>query len=237
MTKIVLKELEIELLRKDIRNLHLSVYPPLGRVRVSAPENMNEDVIRAYLISKMPWIRKQIKNILAQEREGPREFLERESHYFEGKRYLLEIVETGGVQHVTISHNRLQVHAKNGASTETLRMLVERFYRAYLKDEIRHLVDKYEPVLGVSVADYGVKKMKTRWGTCNREARRIWVNLELAKKPQKCLEYIVIHEMVHILEPSHNKRFLALMDRFYPTWHSVKEELNRMPVKHEEWKY
>jgi len=237
LTKIILKELEIELHRKDIRNLHLSVYPSLGRVRVFAPENMNEDVIRAYLVSKIPWIRKQIKNIFAQEREGPREFLERESHYFEGKRYLLEIVETVGVQGVAIRHNRMQLHAKKDASTDTLRALVERFYRMHLKEEVQRLVGKYEPVLGVVVAEFGIKKMKTRWGTCNHEARRIWVNLELAKKPQKCLEYIVVHGMVHILEPSHNKRFIALMDRFYPTWRAVKEELNRMPVKHEEWKY
>lgn len=237
MEIIQLAEQEIELTQKNIKNLHLSVYPPNGRVKVSAPQHMDAATIRAFLISKLPWIRKQQIKIRAQEREAPREYVDRETHYFRGERFLLEIHDTTGPHRVAVNHTTLQLHLRRNASTESRKRLLEQFYRDSLKEEIPKYIEKYEPLLDVEVAEFGIKKMKTRWGTCSHEARCIWINLELAKKPPSCLEYIIVHEMVHLLEASHNARFKTLMDKFYPKWRQVREELNRLPIRHEEWTY
>jgi predicted metal-dependent hydrolase len=237
MESIRLAEIEIELIQKDIKNVHLSVYPPHGKVKVSAPASMSQDVIRAFLISKLPWIRSQQQSINAQEREAPREYVDRESHYLKGERMLLEIHHTTGPHRVVRNHRTLRLYLRSGAGKESRQRLLEQFYRDYLRSEIPLYIAKHEPLIGVNVVEFGIKKMRTRWGTCSYEAGRIWINLELAKKPPECLEYLVVHEMVHLLEPRHNARFKALMDRHYPRWRSVREELNRLPVRHEEWGY
>jgi predicted metal-dependent hydrolase len=237
MKIIQLAEQEIEIIQKDIKNVHLSVYPPHGKVRVSAPGSMSQDIIRAFLVSKLSWIRRQQNHIRAQEREAPREYLNRETHYFKGERMLLEVHHTNGAYKVLQNHSTLKLYLRNRAKAETRQRLLEQFYRDYLKEDIPIYIDKYEPLIKVKVADFGVKRMKTRWGSCSHKARRIWINLELARKPPECLEYIVVHEMLHLIEPHHNARFKAMMDQYYPRWQSVRDKLNRLPVRHEEWEY
>jgi predicted metal-dependent hydrolase len=237
MATITLAEQEIEIIQKPIKNLHLSVYPPQGRVRVSAPGSMNQDTIRAFLVSKLPWIRKQQQKILAQQRESHRDYIDRETHYFRGQRYLLHLTPTTTSHSARLNGKTLEVAVRNPEDPQSVQRVVESFYRTYLNQEVPKIIAEYEPVMKVRVMDFGVKKMKTKWGTCNHQAGRIWVNLELAKKPPECLEYLVVHEMIHLLEPSHNARFKALMDTFYPSWRSVRDQLNRLPVKHENWEY
>jgi len=237
MAIITLAEQEIEIIQKSIKNLHLSVYPPQGKVRVSAPESMNQETIRAFLISKLPWIRKQQQKILSQDRETHRDYINRETHYFRGERLLLQIQQTSSAHTVRLNHTTLMVAVRNPEDPQSVKRVIESFYRTHLYQEVPKIIAQYEPIMGVTVLDFGIKKMKTKWGICNHQAGRIWVNLELAKKPPECLEYLVVHEMVHLLEPSHNARFKALLDTYYPSWRSVREQLNRLPVRHEHWEY
>ena len=230
--------LDVEVIRKDIKNLHIGVYPPDGRVRVAAPLSLDDDAVRLAVISKLGWIKKQKKNFKEQPRQSKREFVQRESHYFLGRRYLLNIKEERGPARVEIRRsNRLDLYVPQGSSTEQSERVLTEWYRRELKARIPPLIEKWQAVIGVQIAEWGVKRMKTKWGSCNREARRIWFNLELAKKPIHCLEYIVVHEIVHILERHHNERFTALMDVFMPTWRLHRDELNRTPLKHEKWIY
>ena len=237
VTKVNIGDIAVDVVLKDIRNIHLSVYPPAGRVRISAPSNMNIDTIRIYAISRLGWIRKQQRKLQAQARETPREYLDRESHYAWGKRYLLKIVEGNGSAAVELRHSSLVLHLKPGTGREKRESVLDEWYRKQLKDAVPGLISRWEKLLGVSLNEFGIRKMKTKWGTCNPEARRIWVNLELAKKPKECLEYIVVHELVHLLEPRHNDRFVALMDTNMPQWRSLRDDLNRLPVRHEDWVY
>jgi len=237
MQEIHLGDITVEVIQKDIKNVHLSVYPPFGQVKIAAPERMDLDTIRIYAISKLTWIRKQQAKIKSQKREAPREYLTKESHYYFGKRYLLKVIEHNASPIVKLKHNTIELYIRPEANTEKRKKILEEWYRGQLKVKIPELISKWENVMEVEVADFGVKKMKTKWGTCNIEAKRIWLNLELAKKPISCLEYIIIHEMTHLLERNHNTRFVALMNSFLPNWKEVKEELNRLPVSHTEWGY
>ena len=236
-TRFAIGEIPVDVVLKDIKNIHLSVYPPTGRVRISAPSGMNIDTIRVYAISRLGWIQKQQKKLRAQERETPREYLNRESHYVWGKRYLLKIIEREAPSAVTLQHSAILLQLRADSSQEKKQIVLDEWYRRQLKLAIPDLIALWERRIGVRVNEFGIKKMKTKWGTCNPEAQRIWVNLELAKKPKECLEYIVVHEMVHILESHHNDRFAALMDSFIPQWRSRRDDLNRLPVKHEDWVY
>lgn len=227
----------MEVVQKDIKNIHLSVYPPVGRVRISAPLRMELDTIRVYVISKLSWIKKQREKIQSQPRETPREYIGRESHYFMGQRYLLKIIEADTPPKIEKKHRRLEMTVRPGTGTEKRKRLLENWYRSELKSILPEMIAKWEKRMGVEVKEYGIKKMKTKWGTCTREASRIWLNLELAKKPVECLEYIVVHEMVHFFERRHNARFVALMDHFLPQWRVYRDELNRLPVSHVEWGY
>jgi predicted metal-dependent hydrolase len=237
MQEIQLGDITVEVTQKDIKNVHLSVYPPFGQVKIAAPERMDLDTIRIYAISKLTWIRKQQAKIKSQKREAPREYLTKESHYYFGKRYLLKVIEHNLSPVVKLKHNTIELYIRPDTSTEKRKEILEEWYRAQLKVKIPELISKWETVMDVQVNDYGIKKMKTKWGTCNIGAKRIWLNLELAKKPVCCLEYIIIHEMTHLLERNHNTRFVALMNSFLPNWKEVKEELNRLPVSHTEWGY
>jgi len=237
VTRFALGDIEVDVVLKEIKNIHLSVYPPTGRVRISAPSGMNIDTIRLYAMSRLGWIKKQQRKLRGQERETPREYLNRESHYLWGKRYLLKIVEREAPPFVDLQHSTILLHIRAEASQEKKQSVLDEWYRKQLKVAIPDLIALWEKRIGVRVNDFGIKKMKTKWGTCNPDAHRIWVNLELAKKPKECLEYIVVHEMVHILERHHNERFVSLMDNVMPQWRSRRDDLNWLPVKHEEWKY
>lgn len=235
--QIRLGEITVEVIRKDIKNIHLSVYPPTGRVRISAPSRMNLDTIRVYAVSKLGWIKKQQTKLRDQERESRRGYTTRESHYFMGKRYLLKISETDLAQTVVLRHRELELVVKKGADLEQRQKLLEDWYRKQLRHKASRYISFWEKQMNLKVAEFGIKKMRTKWGSCNREAKRIWLNLELAKKPKECLEYIVVHEMVHVIERNHGTRFIALMDKFLPQWRQYKEELNRLPIGHSNWRY
>jgi len=232
-----LNDLDVEVVKKDIKNVHLSVYPPKGRVKVSAPKSMEIDTIRVFVISKLGWIKKQQNKICSQEREASREYLDRESHYFFGKRYLLKVVENKAPPIVKLKHNILELSIRPDTPLVKRQAILYEWYRAQMKLVLPDVIKKYEKLMGVEVSEFGIKRMKTKWGTCNPAAKRIWLNLELAKKPIECIEYIVVHEMSHLLERTHNDRFVALMDRFMPKWRFYRDELNRLPVSHIDWKY
>lgn len=237
MAHIQLGDIAVEVTQKDIKHIHLSVYPPLGAVKIAAPTRLNLDTIRIYAISKLSWIKKQRIKIKAQKRESPREYITKESHYFQGKRYLLKVIEHNAPPTVLLKHNRIELYIRPETSTEKRKEILDEWYRAELKVMVQKYITKWEKKIGVKVTDFGVKKMKTKWGTCNIAAKRIWLNLELAKKPTTCLEYIVVHEMTHLLERNHNTRFVAFMNKFLPNWKELKIELNRLPVSHTEWGY
>jgi len=234
-TQIKLGEITVDVERKDIKNVHLSVNPPDGRVRISAPLRMSVDTIRVFVITKLGWIKRQQQKLQEQEREPPRECIDRESHYLWGKRYLLKIVEKDAVPFITIKHNKIVLRIRPGTSDEQKQFVLAEWYREQLKETVPGLVAKWEALLGVKVDKVFYRRMKTKWGSCNHYARHIRINTELAKKPPECLEYVVMHEMTHLLEPSHNSRFISLIDQFMPKWKFYKNELNRSPLGHEEW--
>lgn len=236
-TRIKLGEIAVDVVKKDIKNIHLSVYPPTGKVRISAPLRMNTNTIRVYAISKLGWIKQQQKKLRAQERETPREYLDRESHYVWGKRYLLEVVEHDATPTVELKHSKLLLRVRPSSGEERKQIVLEDWYRRQLKEAVPPLIAKWQPLMGVKVERLFVQRMKTKWGSCNPGSGSVRLNTELAKKPRECLEYIVVHEMVHLLEPTHNQRFVALMDQFMPKWRFHREELNRLPVRHESWGY
>jgi predicted metal-dependent hydrolase len=237
MAQLLIGEIIIDVEQKDIKNIHLSVYPPAGSVRIAAPLRMDLDTIRVYALSKLKWIRKQQTKLREQDREAPREFLNRESHYYNGKRYLLKVKEVDAPPKVELKHNTLVLYVRPGTPIDKRQSIIDAWYRAQLKQVLPVIIDKWEKKLNVQVNEFRIKRMKTKWGTCNREAKRIWINLELAKKPSECLEYIVVHEMVHLLERHHNDRFIGYMNEFLPMWRFHKDELNRLPVRHESWNY
>jgi predicted metal-dependent hydrolase len=237
VTMIELGEISVEVVKKDIKNLHLSVYPPAGRVRISAPLRMNLDTIRVFAISKLGWIKQQQRKLREQERETPREYLDRESHYVWGKRYLLKVIEGDESPTLELKHSEMHLRVRPGTGDGKRQAIVEEWYREQVKKAVPSLITKWEPLVGVKVERFFVQRMKTKWGSCNPDAKSIRLNTELAKKPPRCLEYIAVHEMVHLLESTHNSRFLALMDQFMPHWRFCCAELNRLPVRHEDWAY
>jgi predicted metal-dependent hydrolase len=232
-----LGEITVDVVFKDIKNVHLSVYPPAGRVRIAAPSRMSLDTIRVYAISKLDWIKRQQHQIREQERETAREYLDRESHYLWGKRYLLKVIEADRAPSVEVQHSRLLLRTNPGTTDEKRQEIVSRWYRAQMKAVVPPLIAKWEPVVGVTVERWYVQQMKTKWGSCNPLARTVRLNTELAKKPKECLEYLLVHEMAHLLEPTHSARFVAIMDRYMPHWRQTRDQLNQLPVRHEQWRY
>ena len=238
MYQMEVSDFTIDIVRKEIKNLHLSVYPPTGRVRIAAPVNVQDDTIRLFAISKLAWIKKNQRIFASQDRQTPRVYLERESHYFQGRRYLLQVVEHDAPPKIVIKTKAtIELSVRPNTTIEQKHSILNEWYRKELKELIPALIEKWENVIEVKVEDWNVKQMKTKWGACNIEKSRIWVNLELAKKPVNCLEYIIVHEMIHLLERHHNERFLAYIDKFMPQWRKYKEELNKLPVSHTEWEY
>jgi predicted metal-dependent hydrolase len=229
---------QIDVVRKNIKNMHLAVYPPHGRIRLAVPENTDEEILRLFAISKLGWIKKHVKNFKEQARETKRDYVSGESHFFQGKRYILEVHEDKGYSKVSVNGTKkINFKVPTGATTEDKSRIMKEWYRKQLKIQIPPLIQKWEKVVGVQVNDWGVKQMKTKWGACNIEAKRIWLNLELAKKPPICLEYILVHELVHLHEKNHNERFIALMNQFMPKWRLHRNELNSLPIVHNDWGY
>ncbi len=230
--------IKVEVVRKDIKNLHLGVYPPHGRVRVAAPLVVSDEAVRLAVIDKLGWIRRQKAKFAEQPRQSQREMVNGESHFFLGQRYRLRVHEQDAPARVAIRGvASLDLFVRPGTSAEQREAILLRWHREQLKALIPPLLEKWQPILGVQVADWGVKKMKTKWGSCNPASRRVWFNLELAKKPMLCLEYIVVHELVHLLERHHNERFAGLIEAHVPQWRQYREMLKKAPLGHEEWEY
>lgn len=236
--QIEVSGIRVEVVRKPIKNLHLSVHPPEGRVRVSAPQRIDDEAVRLAIVSRLRWIRRHQQRFADQPRQSKREVVSGESHYFRGRRYRLRVTEQNGPNRVEANGNsELTMRVRPGTDIDKREKLLNDWYRQYMKELLPDLISDWQPVLGVQVADWGVKKMKTRWGSCNTQDRRVWLNLELAKKSPQCLEYVLVHEMVHLLERHHNDRFKTLMDRFMPQWRLYRDELNQAPLPREDWAY
>jgi len=238
MHQITVNGLAVDVVRKQIKNLHLAVYPPNGRVRVAAPLRVNDEAVRLAVVSRLSWIKRQQTKFREHERESEREYTSGESHYFQGARYRLNVIYQNGVGRVVIRNKKtIDLHVRPKSPTALREKIVSAWYRAYLRKAIPPLIIKWEEKIGVKISDWGIKQMKTKWGACNIVARRIWLNLELAKKPEHCLEYIIAHELVHLLERLHNERFVAYMNKIMPQWRAFRNELNAFPASHEEWRY
>jgi predicted metal-dependent hydrolase len=235
VSRIELGDIAVDVVRKDIRNLHLSVHPPSGRARIAAPRRVSLDTIRLFVIQKLGWIKDQQRRIQAQPRQARLEYLGRESHQVWGRRYLLQIVERQASPAVSLTPRKLVLQVRPGAGEAKRQRVLDDWYRDNLKRAVPPLIAKWQPLMGVQVERFFVQRMKTQWGTCNAARCSIRLNSELARKPPECLEYIVVHEMAHLLEPTHGARFKALLDRLLPNWPTVRDQLNRLPVRRELW--
>ncbi|MDQ6962831.1 MAG: SprT family zinc-dependent metalloprotease [Mariprofundaceae bacterium] len=234
-TMITVSGIEIKILRKKIKNMHLGVYPPNGHVRVSVPKHVSDDHVRLAIVSKLSWIKKKQQVFKDQPRQSERTYVSGECHYFLGQRYRLELIERAGKAEVTrLKSGKLKMFVKASASIASKEKLLNAWYRAELKYLIPILLDKWQPIIGKYADEWGIKKMKTKWGSCNIDQRRIWLNLELVKKPPECLEYVVVHELVHLHERYHNAHFKALMTQFVPNWKSRQKTLNQSTLAHED---
>jgi predicted metal-dependent hydrolase len=235
MTTLTLGSITVDVVKKDIKNVHLSVYPPAGDVRISAPLRMNLETIRVFAVSKLGWIKEQRKKIVGQERETPRSYAERESHYVWGKRYLLKVVERDCAAEVSLQHNKMVLQVRPTWSQERKQEFLDAWYRGQIRAAVPKVIKQWESVLDVKVERVFIRRMRTKWGSCSRTSASIRLNTDLAKKPLECLEYIVVHEMAHLIEPTHNARFVALMDRVMPNWIQYRQLLNQLPVRYENW--
>lgn len=236
MSEIIeLGDIRITVTRKAVGNVHLSVHPPEGRVTLVAPTTTRLEVARAYAISKLGWIRHQQSKLQQQKRETPRQFIKRESHYLWGRRYLLNVEEQDARPGVTLSHKRITLHVRPGSSSEKRAQVIHEWHKRQLHEAVPPLIHRWESKLDVTVSRYYLQRMKTKWGSCNHRAGNIRLNTELVKKPRDLLEYIIVHEMAHLIEPTHNERFIALLDQHYPVWREARDELNALPLTAEVW--
>ena len=232
---IQLGDIRIGVTRKNIRNVHLSVHPPEGRVTLALPTETRIEVARAYAATRMPWIRDKQAKLRSQVRETPRRYIERESHYLWGRRYLLSIRERDAKPSVTLGHRRILLTIRPGTSLTKRRDVIHEWHKSLLHAAVPPLVKKWERTLHVTVSAYHLQRMKTKWGSCNHQSGSIRLNTELVKKPRDLLEYVIAHEIAHLIEPSHGERFIALMDRYYRTWREARAELNELPLAAEAW--
>lgn len=237
MTGIIqLGEIIISVRRKDIKNVHLSVHPPDGRVTLVAPKSTRDEVVRAYAASRIGWIRNHQVRLRGQARETAREFVERESHYLWGRRYLLSIREEEAKPTVVLSHRTITLTVRPGSDRTKRAAVMHEWHKSLLHNVIPELIRKWEMRLGVKVVGYFLQRMKTKWGSCNHRMRSIRLNTELVKKPKDLLEYIVVHEMLHLVSPTHSEEFLTMLARHYPAWQVARAELNELPLAAECWK-
>ncbi|NLP37817.1 MAG: M48 family metallopeptidase [Firmicutes bacterium] len=225
-SNLIIEDIQIEVRKKKIKNLYLSVHPPDGSVRISAPLAMSDEAIRDFALAKLDWIRKQQAKLQKQVRPEEKQYIAGENHYFQGLPYVLNVLYTGKKQRAELKNGQIELYVRQGSTQEQREKVMREWYRSELKKLIPPLIAKWEEKIGVTVNFWGVKLMKTKWGSCNPRAKRIWFNLELAKQSPRCLEYIVVHEMVHLLERHHNKRFYAYLEKFLPDWKECREELN-----------
>jgi len=232
---LTVRGIDIDVIYKDIKNLHIGVYPPLGRVRVSAPTRLDDDNVRLAIVQRLPWIKKQREAMLKARRQSEREMITGESHFLWGVRYRLKVIERPGRAHVETDGDRLRLYIPSGLDSEARRELLARWHREQLRERVPELISKWEPRVERTVPRWSIRRMKTKWGSCNRETGHIWFNLELATKHPDCLEYIVVHEMAHLIERSHGERFTKLMDQLLPDWRARRDLLNEAPLAHEEW--
>jgi predicted metal-dependent hydrolase len=232
---LTVRGIEIDVVYKDIKNLHIGVYPPLGRVRVAAPHRLDDELVRLAVIQRLSWIKQRREEFRSAARQSERELVTGESHYVWGVRRRLKVIQRPGRAHFEVDGERLVLYVPSGTTAERRRELLDGWYREQLRQVIPGLIAKWEPILDVSVPRWSIRRMKTKWGSCNRETGHIWFNVELAKKHPDCLQYIVVHEMTHHHEPNHGTRFTKLMDRFMPRWRSVRDQLNNAPLADETW--
>jgi len=237
MAQIRLGNTPVEVVFKDIKNVHLTVHPPEGRVRIAAPQRMTLERVRLFAIAKLGWIRAQQKALRAQDREPRREFIARESHYLWGRRYLMVVEEADQPATVELRPRRIKLTVRPRTSRAARTTVMEGWYRDQLRSALPDLLSRWEQVIGVKAGRVSVRRMKTRWGSCNHRTGSILLNTELAKKPPECLEYVLVHELIHLLEPTHNARFVDLMDQFMPAWRHYRRVLNRLPIRQERWAY
>lgn len=237
MADMVVRGIPVNIIRKNIKNLHLGVYPPDGRVRVAVPLNVSDDAVRIAIIDKLSWIKRKQGEFQQQQRETEREFVTGESHFFLGKRYLLNVVYLDSKPNVSVRGKYLDLFVRPGSGVSQREKVIKEWYREHLKAMIPSLIEKWEERIGVKASAWGVKQMKTKWGSCNTESGRVWFNLELARKSPQCLEYIVVHELMHLIERHHNDRFVKLMDQHLPHWRLLRDELNSGMLSHQDWTY
>jgi predicted metal-dependent hydrolase len=235
--RLVIGDIPIDVAKKDIKNLHLTVHPPLGQVRIVAPERMAIDTIRLFAISKLAWIRRQIAEMCAQARESPRDYVARESHFVWGKRYLLRVVEQPGRNAVSLHRRDLVLSIRPGTDQPRRHETMAAWYRAQLRVALTPLLAKWQRMLDVEARSIFIRRMKTKWGSCNPRKATISLNTDLAKKPSACLEYVLVHELLHLIEPTHTSRFRDLLGRYLPHWRQLRGQLNQAPLAHEDWDY
>jgi predicted metal-dependent hydrolase len=235
---ITVSDIPVEIVRKDIKNIHLSVHPPEGRVRISVPEHVTDENIRLAIVSRLSWIRKQQEQLHKQPRQTEREYVSGESHYYQGKRYLLEVLEQHGRHSLELKNNaKMRLRVSPGTSRQNRARVMNDWYRDQLKQQIPGLLEKWQPIVDKEVKEWGIKRMRTKWGSCNISEARIWLNLELAKKSPECLEYILVHELVHLHQRKHDDSFRRLMDKYLSSWRQRRDILRREPLAHEDWEY
>lgn len=232
---LTVRGIDIDVIYKDIKNLHIGVYPPFGRVRVAAPERLDDEQVRLAVVQRLAWIKRQRDQLQRTDRQSQREMVTGETHYVWGVRRRLNVIERPGRAHFEVDGNRLLFYVPAGVDPTYRRQLLDRWHREQLLAEIPSLIDNWQPRLKVSVTRWSLRRMKTKWGSCNRESGHVWFNVQLATKHPHCLEYIAVHEMVHLLERGHGERFTKLMDAFLPDWRTRRDQLNGAPLAHEEW--
>ncbi|MES2090202.1 MAG: SprT family zinc-dependent metalloprotease [Pseudomonadota bacterium] len=232
---IELGEITITLTRKSVKNVHLTVHPPEGRVTLVAPSSTRTEVARAYAISKLAWIRQQQKALREQAREMSRRYVERESHQLWGRRHLMSVVEANERPSVKLDHRRITLTVRPGSDVVKREKVIHAWHRSLLHVLVKELMARWEPRLGVRVSGHYLQRMKTKWGSCNHAAGNIRLNTELVKKPKDLVEYVVVHEMLHLIEPTHGERFMALLDQHWPQWRDSRRELNALPLAPETW--
>lgn len=236
MTEVIqLGEVSVTVTRKDVKNVHLSVHPPDGRVTLVAPRTTRLEVARAYAVSKLGWIREQQSKLENQARESPRQFIERESHYLWGRRYLLTVQYKDEKPSVKLDHKRITLTARPGSDAEKRAEIMHEWHKSLLHQVVPEIIERWEPKLGVRVNQYFLQRMKTKWGSCNHKTGHIRLNTELVKKPKDLLEYVIVHEMAHLLEPTHSDRFISILEEQYPSWRAARLELNELPLTAEAW--
>lgn len=234
VSELRLGDISVDVVLKDIKNVHLSVHPPTGRVRIAAPRSMPFETIRLFAISRLGWIKRQQRRQRAQDRERPREYIERESHYLWGRRYLLRVVEDAPRSYVAVDHRHIELGVPAGADTRKRQALLDSWYREELRTAASDIIQKWEHRLGVDVERFFIQRMKTKWGGSSPQRRTIRLNLELAKKDIECLDYVILHEMAHFIVPHHGDGFVALLDQHMPNWRHVRKHLNDLPLGHVE---